>query len=428
MFNFFGDGGFPGGGHGHGGGFPGRGGGEEVDTTKFYTALGVTKESTAAEIKKAYRKLAMQHHPDKGGDEQKFKDITAAYEVLGDPEKRKNYDEYGEKGVDGGPGGMDASDIFGSMFGGGGGGRGRGPKRGKDVRFRLGVQLADLYNGGTKKLRLTKSVICAGCKGTGGKNCRKCPGCKGSGVKMMYRQLGPGCVQQIQAHCDDCSGEGEIMAAKDRCKECAGEKIKKEKKTLEVHINKGMKNGEKVIFRGESDEAPGVQAGDVVVELECAKHDKFTRQGDHLFFKKKITLLESLTGFEFSFEHLDGRIIKVTSTPGTIYPHECTKSVADEGFPTHRNPFVRGNLYIEFLVEWPKTIDTKMKAQLTKLLPGPAAGANTCEVKEGAEIEEVFLTDVDMDVERHRMKQEAQAEHGDDDDEGGGQQASCRTQ
>jgi DnaJ family protein A protein 2 len=369
----------------------------------------------------------MKHHPDKGGDADKFKEITQAHEVLSDPEKRKLYDQYGEKGLEGG-GGMDASDIFSSFFGGGGGGGRRGPKKGKDVRFRLGVQLSDLYNGGTKKLRLTKSVICTGCKGTGGKNVRKCAGCRGSGVKMMYRQLGPGCVQQIQAHCDDCSGEGEVCSAKDRCKDCQGEKIKKEKKTLEVHINKGMKNGEKVVFRGESDEAPGLVPGDVVVELECAKHPDFVRQGDHLFYKKKITLLESLTGFEFTFEHLDGRIIKVASNPGTVYPHECFKCVSDEGFPTHRNPFVRGNLYIEFLVTWPEKVDNKLFAQLKKCLPGPDPKANHCEVKEGAEIEEVMLTDVNMDEERYRMKQEAQQRGEDDDDDDGPQQASCRAQ
>lgn len=428
MFNFFGDGGFPGGGHSHGG-RPGRE--EPVDTEKFYKILQIDKSATANDVKKAYRKLAMTHHPDKGGDEAKFKEISQAYEVLSDEEKRKNYDQYGEKGLEaGGGGGMDPSDIFSNFFGGGGGGRrSQGPRKGKDVRFRLGVQLADLYNGGNKKLRLTKSVICTGCKGVGGSNAKKCAGCKGQGVKMMYRQLGPGMVQQMQAHCEDCAGEGEVITNK--CKECKGEKIKKEKKTLEVHINKGMRNGEKVVFRGESDEAPGLTPGDVVVELECTKHEKFVRQGDHLFYKKKITLLESLVGFEFTLEHLDGRIIKVSSAPGTVYPHECFKSVADEGFPTHRNPFVRGNLYIEFQVEWPATLDPKLKAQLVKLLPGPAKGANSCEVKEGAEIEDVLLADVDMEVERQRMKEQARQdgeEEGGEEGEGGPQQASCRTQ
>lgn len=426
MFNFFGGDGFPGGhGHGHGRGAPE----EEVDTEKLYNVLGVSKEASQQDIKKAYRKMAVKHHPDKGGDEAKFKEVTAAYEVLGDAEKRKNYDQYGEKGVDGGPGGMDANDIFSSFFGGGGGGGGRrGPRKGKDVRFRLGVQLTDLYNGGTKKLRLTKSVICTGCKGQGGANARKCGACKGNGVRMMYRQLGPGMVQQIQAACDDCDGEGEVI--KDKCKECKGEKIKKEKKTLEVHVNKGMRNGEKVVFRGESDEAPGLTPGDVIVELECSKHDKFVRQGDHLFYKKKITLMESLAGFEFKFEHLDGRIIHVKSTPGSVYPHGCFKSIQDEGFPTSRNPFVHGNLYVEFEVVWPDNFAAKHKAAIAKILPGPKPGANTCEVEKGAEVEEVVLTDVDMDIERARIKQEQRQGNGDDDDddEGGPQQAQCRTQ
>lgn len=428
MFNFFGDGGFPGGGHGHGG----MGGGpkEDVDTDKFYNILGVGKDASANDIKKAYRKLAMKHHPDKGGDADKFKEITRAHEILSDPEKKSNYDKYGEKGIDGGPGGMDAGDIFSSFFGGGGGGGGRrGPKKGKDVRFRLAVELADLYNGGTKKLRLTKSIICAACKGAGGANVRKCPGCKGSGVRVYMRQLGPGMVQQIQAHCDDCGGEGEIMSAKDRCKECAGEKIQKVKKTLEVHINAGMRNGEKVVFRGESDESPGLQPGDVIVELECKKHPLFVRQGDHLFLKKKITLLESLTGFSFSFEHLDGRIIKVQTQKNQITPHESFKLVQDEGFPTHRNKVIRGNLYIEFLVQWPESLNPKAANQLKDLLPGPDASDNFVEEKDGAEVEEVRLEDVNMEQERRRMKQEAQMHGEDDDDEDGGpQQASCRAQ
>lgn len=408
----------------------GMGRDEDVDTEKFYAILGVPKTATQQEIKRAYRKGAMQHHPDKGGDPEKFKEITSAHEVLSDPEKRKLYDQYGEKGLEAGGrgGGGDASDIFSQMFGGGGGGGGRrGPRKGKDVRFRLGVTMADLYSGATKKLRLTKSVICTGCKGAGGSNVKTCASCKGRGAKTVLRQLGPGMVQQMQMHCDVCDGEGEIMARKDRCKECLGEKIKKEKKTLEVHINKGMKNGEKVIFRGESDEAPGIVAGDVIVELECSEHATLKRQGDHLFYKRKITLLESLVGFEFSFLHLDGRVIKVQSTPGATYPHECFKCIQDEGFPTRQNPFVRGNMYVEFQVEWPDKVDRKFTAQLSKILP--TKKSDTFEAKEGAEIEEVMLTDVDMEVERHRMKQEArEGQGGDSDDEGGAQQASCRSQ
>ena len=152
MFNFFGDGGF----HGHGG--HGGGSREPADTTKLYTLLGIQKTATSTEVKKAYRKLAVKHHPDKGGDPEKFKEISKAYEILGDDDKRKLYDEGGEKGVEqGGAGGH--GDIFSSMFGGGGRRGPAGPPKGKDVHQKVKVTLEDLYTGGTKKLRLTKKVL-----------------------------------------------------------------------------------------------------------------------------------------------------------------------------------------------------------------------------------------------------------------------------
>ena len=146
------------------------------------------------------------------------------------------------------------------MFGGGGGGgRGeRGPRgkaKGEDVVFPLKVTLEDLYNSTSKKLRLTKSVICVQCAGKGGKGEATCRECKGHGVKLVIRQLGPGMIQQMQAACGACKGTGNVMAEKDKCKKCGGEKVTKEKKTLEVFITKGMRHSEKIVFNGEADEA-----------------------------------------------------------------------------------------------------------------------------------------------------------------------------
>ena len=276
MFNFsFGGGGFPGGmphahggGGGGGGGRGGRGGaggggGGEVDTQKFYDLLGCTKEANDADIKKAFRKAAMTHHPDKGGDPEKFKEISKAYEVLSDPEKKQLYDEYGEEGLEGGGGGggaagMDIFDLFGGgMFGGGGGRdpRSRGKAKGEDVVFPLKVTLEDLYNGTSKKLRLTKNIICVQCGGKGGKGEGTCRDCKGQGVRIVIRQLGPGMIQQMQTACGACKGTGSMIAEKDRCKKCNGDKTTKEKKTLEVFITKGMRHSEKITFNGEADEA-----------------------------------------------------------------------------------------------------------------------------------------------------------------------------
>lgn len=421
MFNFFGDGGFP---HGHGG--PGEQ--EDVDTTKLYEVLGVEKNASASEIKKAFRKKAMMHHPDKGGDEAKFKEVNKAYEILGDQEKRDLYDKHGEKGVEqgGGGGGVDPSDIFSSFFGGGGGGGGgRGRQRkGKDVLFRLKVSLDDLYNGATKKLRLTKQVICKKCEGKGGEGVKTCHTCKGRGVRLIIRQLGPGMIQQMQTACDTCDGQGEVIPPSSRCGTCKGEKTLKEKKTLEVHVEKGMSHGQKVVFRGESDEAPGILPGDVVVVLEQAEHDTFVRKLSHLFFKKQITLVEALTGFTHYIEHLDGRVLKIVSDPDTVYEPGCFKCVRDEGMPQERNKMLRGHLYIEYDVVFPDEISADMRKKLMACLPKP----KTVKVPAG-EMEEVDLSNVNMEHEKMRWREE-QRERGqtDEDEESGPQGASCRAQ
>jgi DnaJ family protein A protein 2 len=251
-----------------GGGFPfgGAGGGrgrprKEVNNSKFYELLGVEKAASQDEVKKAFRKAALQHHPDRGGNADKFKEVNKAYEVLSDPQKRQIYDEAGEEGLTeggggGGPGGMDIFDLFGGGFGAGGRGRPK-VRKGEDVVFPLKVTLEDCYNGVAKKLRLTKNVLCTGCKGKGGKDGAEatCAGCRGQGIKMVIRQVGPGMIQQIQQQCPQCKGSGSTIKDKDKCTTCKGEKTTKEKQTLEIHVAKGSKNGERIVFSGEADEA-----------------------------------------------------------------------------------------------------------------------------------------------------------------------------
>lgn len=262
------------------------------------------------------------------GDE--FKEVTHAYEVLSDDDKRQVYDQYGEEGLSGGGGmgGMDPQDLFSQLFGGGGGffgggggrgGRPQGPRKGKDLVHRIKVSLEDLYKGKTSKLALQKHVLCGKCKGKGGKEgaVKTCGSCKGQGVKIVLRQLGP-MVQQIQQPCGDCNGEGEIINAKDRCKDCNGKKIVNERKVLEVHIDRGMKEGQTVTFTGEADQAPGVEPGDVVIVIEEKPHDLFKRKGDDLFCEVEIDLLTALAGGSFTIMHLDERAIHVTIPPGDV--------------------------------------------------------------------------------------------------------------
>merc|ERR1719215_1656359 len=299
---FFG-GGFPGMGGPGMGGMPGggRGGGKPADTTKFYKALEVEKNATDAEIKKAYRKLAVKHHPDKGGDPEKFKEITQAYEVLSDAEKRSTYDRFGEEGLEGGGGG-DPSDIFESMFGGGGrrgGGGARRRQKTKDVTQPLKVTLEQMYNGTTKKMAITRKVI------DKKKGVVECQECDGRGVKVQLIRMGP-MVQQMQSQCDSCGGNGKSFTTKT------------EREVLEVHVQKGSPDGHKVQFREMADEHPDCDTGDVNFVLKEQEHAIFKRKGADLFIERTISLVEALCGFTMEVTHLDGRKLMIKTTPGEI--------------------------------------------------------------------------------------------------------------
>merc|ERR1719359_405139 len=284
-------------------GGPGGGGrrrGGDADTTKFYKCLEVEKDASDSDIKKAYRKLAVKHHPDKGGDPEKFKEITRAYEVLSDSEKRSKYDKYGEDGLDGdGPG--DASDIFEAMFGGGrrGGGMGRRRQSTKDVVQPLKVTLEQLYNGNTKKMAITRQVI------DKKKGVQSCEDCGGRGVKVEVIRMGP-MIQQMQSACDSCGGEGKSF------------RTKQEREVLEVLIQKGSPDNHKVIFREMADEHPDADTGDVIFLLKQQEHADFKRRGADLFIERDISLVEALCGFEMEIPHLDGRKLIIKSGPGDI--------------------------------------------------------------------------------------------------------------
>lgn len=281
---------------------------------------------------------ALKHHPDRnpGKEEEasiKFKDVSSAFEILSNSQKRGIYDQYGEEGLEnggmgGGMGGMDPSDLFSSLFGGGGGGgffggggrqRPSGPRKGKDLVHSVKVSLEDLYKGKTSKLALQKHVLCSKCNGKGGKEgaVKSCNDCHGQGIKVILRQMGP-LVQQMQQTCPTCNGEGEIINAKDRCKGCHGKKIVSERKVLEVNIDKGMQHGQTVTFAGEADQAPNVVPGDVIIHVEEKPHDLFKRKGDDLYMSQKIDLLTALAGGQFLVNHLDDRTLVVNITAGEI--------------------------------------------------------------------------------------------------------------
>ncbi|KAI3984609.1 hypothetical protein MKX01_040486 [Papaver californicum] len=415
---------------------------KKSDNTKYYEVLGVSKNATQDELKKAYRKSAIKNHPDKGGDPEKFKEIAQAYEVLNDPERRDIYDQYGEDALKegmggGGGGGHNPFDIFESFFGGGGGfgggsSRGRRQKQGEDVVHTLKVSLEDLYNGTEKKLSLSRNALCSKCNGKGSKSgaSSRCAGCQGSGMKISTRQIGPGMIQQMQHICPECRGSGEVINEKDKCQQCKGNKVTKEKKVLEVHVEKGMQHAQKIVFEGQADEAPDTVTGNIVMVLQLKEHPKFKRKFDDLYVEHSLSLTEALCGFQFAITHLDGRQLLIKSNPGEIIKPGQHKAINDEGMPQYQRPFMKGRLYILFNVDFPDpgVLSPEQCRKLETILP-PKPNSNRLTEMEVDDCEETTLHDVNIEEEMRRKQQQHQHEaYDDDDEEAGGPKVQCAQQ
>ncbi|TYH09874.1 hypothetical protein ES288_A07G132500v1 [Gossypium darwinii] len=410
---------------------------KKSDNTRYYEILGVSKNASHDDLKKAYKKAAIKNHPDKGGDPEKFKELAQAYEVLSDPEKREIYDQYGEdalkEGMGGGAAAHDPFDIFSSFFGGspfgGASSRGRRQRRGEDVVHPLKVSLEDLYLGTSKKLSLSRNVICSKCSGKGSKSgaSMQCPGCQGSGMKISVRHLGPSMIQQMQHPCSECKGTGETINDKDRCPQCKGEKVVQEKKVLEVIVEKGMQNGQKITFPGEADEAPDTITGDIVFVLQQKDHPKFKRKGEDLFVEHTLALTEALCGFQFVVTHLDGRQLLIKSIPGEVVKPDSFKAINDEGMPLYQRSFIKGKMYIHFTVEFPDSLNPdQIKALEAILPPKPTSHLTDMELDE---CEETTLHDVNIEEEMRRKQQVAQEAYDEDEDtHGGAQRVQCAQQ
>jgi chaperone protein DnaJ len=337
-------------------------------SSKYYDLLGVPRDATDAVIKRAFRKLSLQFHPDKNpGNEEaatKFKEISQAYEVLSDPEKRQTYDVDGEEGLarkeKGGGGAMNPFDMF---FGGGGGGQRKGP----NAEVEMPVTLEDLYNGAQRSARISRHVMCPKCRGTGAKDgvTTKCKACNGQGVRLVQQQMGPGFTVQMQQQCDKCGGKGSVH--KHKCPHCSGAKVVQEEKELVGEIERGMPSDHQIVFERESEQQPGITPGDVIFKLRAQPHPRFRREGDHLHHDLKISLREALLGFERGIRQLDGREV-LLAVEGVSKPFEV-KTIAEEGMPVHNFPSLRGNMYVKLDVQFPSSLTEAEKELVRKLLP-----------------------------------------------------------
>ena len=369
----------------------------------YYEVLGVSKTATADELKIAYRKLALQYHPDKNqGDkeaEEKFKEAAEAYDVLSNQEKRQRYDQFGHAGVDGqggfGGGGMSMDDIFsqfgdifGSFFGGGGGFRGFGGggqgarrpvQRGSNLRIKVKLTLEEIEKGAEKKIKVNKYVACKQCNGSGSKNnsFETCSHCNGTGVVTQITRTILG-QMQTQSVCPHCGGEGKII--KDKCPECHGDGIVKAEEVITINIPAGVYDGMQLSMTGKGNAAPrGGINGDLIILIEEIPHELFERQESNLYHNAFITFSDAAMGASIEVPTLAGKA-RIKIEQGT--PSGKILRLKGKGLPDF-NGYGRGDLLININVWVPKSLTKEEKEILEKLKKSPNFQPNPSKNEKG---------------------------------------------
>jgi molecular chaperone DnaJ len=355
----------------------------------YYEVLGVGKNSTLDEIKKAYRKLAVANHPDRNPGnkeaEERFKEATEAYEVLSDEKKRKTYDQFGFAGIDGANGAghdysnvyRDFSDIFGGGFGGGGfedifssffGGSSRsqtrgqgGPEPGSSLRYDVDIDFKDAVFGTKVEIAYSHQVACDTCHGTGaqgGSGTKICPTCNGMG--QVRRSSG---FFSVASTCPTCNGSGRVI--ENPCSDCHGTGLKRKQQRVKVTIPAGVDNGSRVVLRGMGDAgANGGARGDLYVYVSVKPHKFFVRQDYDLFCQIPVSITQASLGCEIEVPTIDGKRIKV-SIPAGVQSGKMLR-VRGRG-ATKLNSTDRGDLYIKLLVQVPKRLGMKAKKIMQEL-------------------------------------------------------------
>jgi DnaJ family protein A protein 2 len=334
--------------------------------TELYDILGVLPTATPKEIKKAYHKMALKHHPDKGGDVEKFKKADAAYKILIDPQKKATYDKFGKNGLK--TSGAVPEDIFSSIFGdlfgsGFGGGLGNMFKMYQDVRntirknppviHKYQVTLEDLCTRKVVKLRFVRERLCP-CQTD--ETAKTCVTCNGRGFRVQSRQIGPNMIQQMRSTCNTCEGKGKIF---DSCANCKNG-LRKLPKTFHLHLTPELENGYKYTFQNEGNQSYGYQVGDFIVVIVYKKHAVFEAIDKNLYCKRQISLKDALCGYNISVNHPSGETFTVKETGVTNF--NTVKKIEGKGMD-HKH-----RLEIHFDIVFPDTLNSRQITSLQKTL------------------------------------------------------------
>jgi len=355
----------------------------------YYEVLGVSKNASEAELKKAYRRLAMKYHPDRNtgedgtGAEAQFKEAKEAYEVLSDAQKRTAYDQFGHAGVDpsmggGGPGGFGAGanfsdifgDVFGDIFGGGRGGGGQRANRGSDLRYNLELSLEQAVAGTTVKIKVPTHVHCTTCGGSGAKKGSRpepCATCGGHGQVRMQQGF-----FSIQQTCPRCHGAGTII--KDPCSTCRGQGKVQESKTLSVKVPAGVDNGDRIRLAGEGEAGDhGGPSGDLYVQMSIKDHEIFSREENHLYCEVPISFATAALGGELEVPTLDGKVM--LKIPAGTQTGRMFRMRGKGVKPVRGGPV--GDLLCRVQVETPVNLTDEQKEMLRELDESMLAGGKT---------------------------------------------------
>ena len=343
----------------------------------FYQTLGVGRDASAAEMKKSYRKLAMKYHPDKNPDdkaaEKQFKEISEAYDVLKDDQKRAAYDRFGhdafEQAGAGGPGGgagfgggfaSGFADIFDEMFGDFGGQRQAGPggAKGQDLRFNMDITLEQAFNGNKKEIRIPTSAACADCKGTGsagGADPATCGTCHGHG--RVRAQSGFFTVERM---CPTCGGRGNVITTP--CSNCGGQGRVHHEKQLSVNIPQGVEDGTRIRLAGEGEAGlRGAPPGDLYIFLTLKPHRLFQRDGADIYCRVPISMSTASLGGSVEVPTLEGKLVRVTIPAGTPTGHQFR--LKNKGMTVLRSS-ARGDMFVQAMVETPVNLTDRQKELL----------------------------------------------------------------
>ncbi len=320
----------------------------QSEDLEYYKVLGLPKSASDSDIKKAYRSLARENHPDKGGCAEKFKEISEAYEILSDNDQRQHYDRFGK--VENNGEHHNPFDIFQQMF------SSQGPsvpRKAPDITHVLQLSLEDVCKGKVCKMSVKCSQTCSSCDGIGGKSFEKCSTCTGSGICTTHKQIGPNIMQRVTGPCEKCSGSGNRIEEKNKCKDCKGGR-RQNPVVIEVKIPPGVENGARFLFPGKGDQIPGTDPSDIIFVVNVKSHPVYRRKDQDLYVSHEIELYDALVG----------KVCEVSDHP-RLKNHILIKTPNEKIIKQGSKICVKGlgilehsDLYIEFKIKFPDTLPT----------------------------------------------------------------------